>query len=56
MNLSTIATIIYAVGIIIGALFLDIWALTCLASAVAQAMWYHNLQPAEMASPDLWPS
>ena len=40
MNLSTIATIIYAVGIIIGALFLDIWgAETSLAKAMAGVAW-----------------
>ena len=40
MNLSTIVTIIYAVGIIIGALFLDIWgAETSLSKAMAGVAW-----------------
>ena len=40
MNLSTIVTIIYAVGIIIGASFLDIWgAETSLSKAMAGVAW-----------------
>ena len=40
MNLSTLSIIIYAVGIVIGALFLDIWgAETSLSKAMAGVVW-----------------
>ena len=40
MNLSTVAIIVYAIGIIIGALFLDIWgAETSLSKAMADVVW-----------------
>ena len=40
MNLSTVAIIVYAIGIIIGALFLDIWgAETSLSKAMAGVVW-----------------
>ncbi len=40
MNLSTIVIIIYAIGIVIGALFLDIWgAETSLVKAMAGVVW-----------------
>ena len=40
MNLSTLSIIIYAVGIVIGALFLDIWgAETSLSKAMVGVVW-----------------
>jgi len=40
MNLSTVAIVIYAIGIIIGALFLDLWgAETSLSKAMAGVVW-----------------
>ena len=40
MNLSTIVIIIYAIGIVIGALFLDLWgAETSLSKAMAGVVW-----------------
>ena len=40
MNLNTVVIIIYAIGIVIGALFLDIWgAETSLAKAMAGVVW-----------------
>ncbi len=40
MNLSTIVIIIYAIGIVIGALFFDIWgAETSLFKAMAGVIW-----------------
>ena len=40
MNLSTVVIVIYAIGIIIGALFLDLWgAETSLSKAMAGVLW-----------------
>ena len=40
MNLSTIVIILYAIGIVIGALFLDLWgAETSLSKAMAGVVW-----------------
>ena len=40
MNLSTIVIIIYGIGIVIGALFLDLWgAETSLSKAMAGVAW-----------------
>ena len=40
MNLSTIVIIIYAIGIVIGALFLDLWgAETSLTKAMIGVIW-----------------
>ena len=40
MNLSTIVIIIYAIGIVIGALFLDLWgAKTTLSKAIIGFVW-----------------
>ena len=40
MNLSTVVIVIYAIGIIIGALFLDLWgAKTSLSKAMAGVVW-----------------
>ena len=47
MNLSTIVIIIYGIGIIIGALFLDLWgAETSLSKAMAGVVWTVLFLPA----------